>query len=122
MSIRRALSNLIENALHYGGNARVHVRKDGGAAEIVVEDDGPGIPEDRIADALQPFVRLDTARARDTAGMGLGLAIVRKAVRQEKRHARSAQPAGGRFARDHPSAAYGGLSAISAALRRSKIL
>ncbi|GGY93069.1 ATP-binding protein [Novosphingobium colocasiae] len=83
VSIRRALSNLIENALHYGGNARVHVRKDGGAAEIVVEDDGPGIPEDRIADALQPFVRLDTARARDTAGMGLGLAIVRKAVRQE---------------------------------------
>ncbi|WP_404482329.1 ATP-binding protein [Novosphingobium sp. BL-52-GroH] len=81
--IRRALSNLIENAIHYGGNARVTVRRDGGGAEIVVEDDGPGIPEDRIADALQPFVRLDTARARDTAGMGLGLPIVRKAVRME---------------------------------------
>lgn len=81
--IRRALSNLIENAIHYGGNARVSIRRDGGAAEIVVEDDGPGIPEDRIADALQPFVRLDTARARDTAGMGLGLPIVRKAVRME---------------------------------------
>lgn len=83
VAIRRALSNLIENAVHYGGNARVFVRRDGGAAEIVVEDDGPGIPEDRIADALQPFVRLDTARARDTAGMGLGLPIVRKAVRME---------------------------------------
>lgn len=81
--IRRALSNLIENAIHYGGSARVFVRKDGQGAEIVVEDSGPGIPEDRIADALQPFVRLDTARARDTAGMGLGLAIVRKAVRIE---------------------------------------
>jgi len=81
--IRRALSNLIENAIHYGGNARVRVRRDGGAVEIVVEDDGPGIPEDRIADALQPFVRLDTARSRDTAGMGLGLPIVRKAVRME---------------------------------------
>ncbi|HUD29395.1 MAG TPA: ATP-binding protein [Novosphingobium sp.] len=81
--IRRALSNLIENAIHYGGNARVHVRRDGGAVEISVEDDGPGIPEERIADALQPFVRLDTARARDTAGMGLGLPIVRKAVRME---------------------------------------
>lgn len=81
--IRRALSNLIENAIHYGGSARVFVRKDGQGAEIVVEDSGPGIPEDRIADALQPFVRLDTARARDTAGMGLGLAIVRKAVRME---------------------------------------
>lgn len=84
VAIRRALSNLIENALHYGGNARVFVRRDGGAAEIVVEDDGPGIPEERIADALQPFVRLDTARTRDTAGMGLGLAIVRKAVRNEQ--------------------------------------
>jgi signal transduction histidine kinase len=81
--IRRALSNLIENAIHYGGNARVSVRRDGGGVEIVVEDDGPGIPEDRIADALQPFVRLDTARTRDTAGMGLGLPIVRKAVRME---------------------------------------
>ncbi len=83
VSIRRALSNLIENAIHYGGNARVNVRRVDGAAEITVEDDGPGIPEARIADALQPFVRLDTARARDTAGMGLGLAIVRKAVKAE---------------------------------------
>lgn len=81
--IRRALSNLIENAIHYGGNARVAVRRDGAGVEIVVDDDGPGIPEDRMADALQPFVRLDTARSRDTAGMGLGLPIVRKAVQME---------------------------------------
>ncbi|CCA92646.1 periplasmic sensor signal transduction histidine kinase [Novosphingobium sp. PP1Y] len=83
VAIRRALSNLIENAIHYGGNVRVTVRRDGDGAEVVVEDDGPGIPEDRIADALQPFVRLDTARSRDTAGMGLGLPIVQKAVRAE---------------------------------------
>jgi signal transduction histidine kinase len=83
VSIRRALSNLIENAIHYGGNACVDVRRTSNGAEIVIEDDGPGIPDDRLADALQPFVRLDTARSRDTAGMGLGLAIVRKAVRAE---------------------------------------
>lgn len=83
VAIRRALSNLLQNALHYGGNARVTVRREDGAAEVIVEDDGPGIAEDRIADALQPFVRLDTARSRDTAGMGLGLAIVRKAVAAE---------------------------------------
>lgn len=81
--IRRALSNLIENAIHYGGNAHVSVRRDGNEAEIIVDDDGPGIPEDRINDALQPFIRLDNARLRDTAGMGLGLAIVRKAVRMD---------------------------------------
>jgi len=83
VAVRRALSNLIENALHYGGNARVSVQREGDKALIVIEDDGPGIPGGRIADALQPFVRLDTARARDTAGMGLGLAIVRKAIVNE---------------------------------------
>lgn len=83
VSIRRALSNLIENALHYAGNVRVSVRADGDTAEIVVEDDGPGIPDSRMDDVLQPFVRLDTARSRDTPGMGLGLPIVRRAAKLE---------------------------------------
>jgi signal transduction histidine kinase len=83
VSIRRALSNLIDNAIHYGGNARVSIQRAGGFAEIVVEDDGPGIPDEQMASAQQPFVRLDTARSRDTAGMGLGLAIVRRTVRVE---------------------------------------
>lgn len=81
--IRRALSNLIENALLYAGNARVVVRKKDGAVEISVEDDGPGIPEDRLLEVLRPFIRLDNARARNTAGMGLGLPIVDRAVRTE---------------------------------------
>ncbi|HQS97769.1 MAG: histidine kinase [Novosphingobium sp. 17-62-19] len=80
VSLRRALANLIENAVHYAGNVRVTVQRDHGLAEVVIEDDGPGIPEDRINDVLQPFVRLDTARSRDTPGMGLGLAIVRRAI------------------------------------------
>ncbi|MFM2370631.1 MAG: hypothetical protein RIS85_353 [Pseudomonadota bacterium] len=84
VSLRRALSNLIENALHYAGNVRVSVRRDGDMAEIVVDDDGPGIPPERMDDVLQPFVRLDAARSRDTPGMGLGLAIVSRAVKLEK--------------------------------------
>lgn len=80
VSLRRALSNLIENAIHYAGSVNVTIRRDGDHAEVVVEDDGPGIPEDRLTDVFQPFVRLDTARSRDTPGMGLGLAIVRRAV------------------------------------------
>lgn len=83
VSLRRALANLIENALHYAGNVRVTVRRDGDMAEITFEDDGPGIPADRMDDVLQPFVRLDTARGRDTPGMGLGLPIVQRAITLE---------------------------------------
>jgi signal transduction histidine kinase len=99
VSLRRALSNLIENALHYAGNVRVTVRRDGEIAEIVVEDDGPGIPGDRLDDVLQPFIRLDSARSRDTPGMGLGLAIVRRAVQLDNGtlHLRN-RPTGGLIA------------------------
>lgn len=81
--IRRALANLVDNALHYGGNVRVSLQDEGANISIVVDDDGPGIAEDRLADVLQPFVRLDEARGRNTRGMGLGLAIVSDAVRAE---------------------------------------
>ncbi|MES2302381.1 MAG: ATP-binding protein [Pseudomonadota bacterium] len=83
VSIRRAFANLLENAIHYAGNVRVTVRRDGDIAEIDFEDDGPGIPADRLDDVLQPFVRLDTARSRDTPGMGLGLPIVDRAIALE---------------------------------------
>jgi signal transduction histidine kinase len=82
-AMRRAVSNLIENALHYGERAAVRIEEAAGTVRIAVEDDGPGIPEDRIADVLTPFVRLDEARARNTKGMGLGLAIVATAVAAE---------------------------------------
>lgn len=84
ISLRRALANLIENAIHYAGSVDVTVRREGDQAVVLIEDDGPGIPEDRMADVLQPFVRLDTARSRDTPGMGLGLAIVKQAVQLDK--------------------------------------
>jgi signal transduction histidine kinase len=83
VAVRRALSNLLENALAYGGNAKVEVAERDGDVEIAVEDDGPGIPAERLADVLLPFVRLDNARTRNTAGMGLGLPIVDRVVRAE---------------------------------------
>lgn len=83
VSIRRAISNLVENALHYASNVRVSIRLVEDAILICVDDDGPGIPADKIDMVLQPFIRLDEGRARNTRGMGLGLAIVHNAVRAE---------------------------------------
>ena len=83
VSIRRAISNLIDNALHYAGNVRLSVRQTDEATLITVDDDGPGIAPERFADVVQPFVRLDEGRVRNTRGMGLGLAIVHNAMRAE---------------------------------------
>lgn len=75
-AIRRALDNLIGNALRYGTRAEVSVTYLETACRLRVEDDGPGIPEDRRAEALKPFTRLDPARNQDRgSGVGLGLAI-----------------------------------------------
>lgn len=99
VALKRALTNLIDNALHYG--KRVDVRLDAAddAVSIAVEDDGPGIPLAERERALEPFVRLDPARGRDTQGFGLGLAIVQRVAALH----------GGQFALD--SAPSGGLSA-----------
>ncbi len=80
-SLRRAIGNLLQNALRYAGSAEVQLRRTPEGAELEVADNGPGIPPDRIADVIQPFIRLDEARARNTGGMGLGLAIVERVVR-----------------------------------------
>lgn len=82
-SLKRALVNLIENALHHGDAVTLTLRSEPGGVAIQVEDDGPGIPEESLQQVLEPFVRLDTARRRDTVGFGLGLAIVARAVEIE---------------------------------------
>jgi signal transduction histidine kinase len=83
VGFKRALVNLVDNALHYG--TRVDLRLAGTAQGVAirVEDDGPGIPDDALARVFEPFVRLDPARGRDTIGFGLGLAIVARAVEAE---------------------------------------
>ncbi len=83
LALRRVLSNLIENALHYAGNASVRLGEEDTHVVLTVEDDGPGIAEGSLGEVLQPFVRLDEARSRNTPGMGLGLAIVDQIVRSE---------------------------------------
>ena len=74
--LKRAIGNLVQNALQYGHSARVGARADGATLLIWVEDRGPGIPEDQMEQVLHPFTRLDLARGRNTNGLGLGPAIV----------------------------------------------
>lgn len=95
VAIRRVLTNLSENAVHHGGSALVTLAREPGAVVMTVEDSGPGIPEDRIEDVQEPFVRLNEARTRNTRGMGLGLAIVRRAIQQEGGSFTLANRAGG---------------------------
>jgi two-component system osmolarity sensor histidine kinase EnvZ len=83
MGFRRALVNLVENALHYGQSVTLTLELMSDAVCICVDDDGPGIPADQLEAVLKPFARLDTARSRNTKGLGLGLAIVHRAVLQE---------------------------------------
>lgn len=76
-AIRRAVENLISNAVRYGTRARVSVVLSERALRIRVEDDGPGIPAEQRGDAIRPFTRLDPARNQNLgSGVGLGLAIV----------------------------------------------
>ncbi|MDQ4060613.1 MAG: ATP-binding protein, partial [Pseudomonadota bacterium] len=81
LALRRALRNLLENAAVYAGSARVRLEHDPEEVRIVVEDDGPGIPEADLERVFEPFVRLETSRSRETGGVGLGLAIARSTVR-----------------------------------------
>jgi two-component system osmolarity sensor histidine kinase EnvZ len=81
-AIRRSLANLVENALRYGRRVAIAARSTPGAIEIVVDDDGPGIPEEAREDVFRPFLRLDESRNAETGGVGLGLTIARDAVRR----------------------------------------
>jgi signal transduction histidine kinase len=75
--IRRALRNLIDNAVKYGGSARVSVLASEGEIAISVRDAGPGLPPDELERVLEPFYRIEESRNRGSGGSGLGLAIAR---------------------------------------------
>ncbi len=80
--LRRALRNLIGNALRYGEKPVVSLHRDDGQAVIRIEDDGPGIPQDEIASMLEPFTRGEASRNRETGGAGLGLTLARAIAEQ----------------------------------------
>jgi signal transduction histidine kinase len=79
-ALKRALRNLIDNAVQYGERARVSLHDAGDGVDLLVDDDGPGLPPDELTRVFQPFYRREESRSRDTGGVGLGLAIARSLV------------------------------------------
>lgn len=81
LALRRLFTNLLENAVKFGGRARARVYQDGASAIVEIEDDGPGIPPDDAERVFEPFYRREPSRSRQTGGIGLGLAVVRSVAR-----------------------------------------
>jgi signal transduction histidine kinase len=81
LSLKRAVRNLVENAVAYGQRARVALERTGDAFEIVIDDHGPGIAEADFERVFAPFVRLEESRSQETGGIGLGMAIARSIAR-----------------------------------------
>jgi signal transduction histidine kinase len=79
-ALRRALRNLLDNAIKYGKTAHAGIRTTPAAIEIEVDDDGPGIAADDLARVFEPFYRVENSRSPETGGVGLGLAIARSIV------------------------------------------
>lgn len=74
-ALKRAIANLLDNAVKYGARAHTAVISTSDAVEIIIDDEGPGISPDEILKVFEPFYRTETSRSRETGGVGLGLAI-----------------------------------------------
>jgi signal transduction histidine kinase len=81
VALRRALANLIQNAVRYGGSAEVMLTLENGTVVMDIADRGPGIPEDQREAMFRPFMRGEPSRNRATGGTGLGLAVARSILR-----------------------------------------
>jgi signal transduction histidine kinase len=82
IALRRAITNLVDNAVKYGGNAEVSLTCNGRRCHIRVADNGPGIPPELLEFVFTPFYRMEHSRSRETGGSGLGLSIAHNIVEQ----------------------------------------
>ena len=77
IGLKRAFANLVANAIRFGTKVQVTLKDASAHVEVAIEDDGPGVPEESLAAVLEPFVRLEGSRNRETGGVGLGLTIAK---------------------------------------------
>jgi signal transduction histidine kinase len=82
VAISRAIANLVDNAVKYGGCARVTLERFADRVVVTIDDDGPGIPDEEREKVFAPFYRIESSRNRDTGGVGLGLAVARNSARE----------------------------------------
>ncbi len=95
VAAKRAFANLIDNAVKYARRARVVLEPAAAEARVRIEDDGPGIPADKLEAVFEPFQRLEESRGRGTGGSGLGLTIARQTIRSHGGTLSLANRAGG---------------------------
>jgi signal transduction histidine kinase len=80
LALKRAIGNLLDNALFYGERAEVTVRHAGNSVIIAIRDHGPGVPEEALPSLFDPYLRLSNGREQNAGGMGLGLGIARSMI------------------------------------------
>ena len=95
VALKRAVANLVGNALAYGGSARVRLAAGNGTVAVQIDDEGPGIPPADMDRVFEPFQRLEGSRNRETGGTGLGLSITRDILRAHGGDVTLANRAGG---------------------------
>jgi signal transduction histidine kinase len=83
-TLKRAIRNVLDNAVKYGKSASVVIQTTPKTIEIVIDDEGPGIPEQELSRVFDPFYRLEESRSRETGGVGLGLAIAQSIVQAHR--------------------------------------
>jgi len=80
-ALKRAVTNIVSNACYYAKNVKIELQEKNNRLELFIEDDGPGIPEDKREEVFKAFYRLEESRNKQTGGVGLGLSITKDIIR-----------------------------------------